>query len=123
MRILVIEPDEYYHPHFHNVLGQLGEVIIRTDGADFEDILQASPPDALVTELILPTGSGYQILEQIQKLNLPIFFPVIIFSKIGHLEDIEAALNFGVNAYFLKGQDTVNDIKKSLLNLANDYGL
>ena len=92
MRILIIEPDEYYHLQFTQTLAELGE-------------------------LLLPDGSGYEFLEEARQISGNKQLPIIIFSKVAHLEDIQESLNYGITGYFVKGQDSVNDVKKLLLTI------
>lgn len=119
MKILFIEPDEYYHPHFKQHFEDLGEVVIFKNGAAAKDFLKDAIPDALVMELLLGNLSGYDILDFLQKSGQITDLPVIIFSKLENLEDIKESLGRGVNGYFVKGKDTISDIKKLLLAYAN----
>ena len=117
MKILLIEPDEYYHSHFSETLGPLGEVVIRQKGQGIGEFLQDSPPDAVVMELLLPDRSGYEVLAEIRALSPGRFLPIIIFSEVQGLEDIQSALNLGISVYLVKGRDSVHDVKKLLLSL------
>ena len=93
-------------------------ISVRLGTAALEHLAKASP-DLVVMELALPDTAGYRILEHLHGSHRHI--PVIIYSKISHLDDIKSALNFGVSGYFVKGQDTINDIKRLALNYAGRY--
>lgn len=118
MKILIVEPDEYYHSALLELIGPLGEVVISKDGKDLFSLIEESPPDAVVMELLLPKISGFEVLTLIRQKFPNSTIPVIVYSAVRGLEDIEAALAFGVSGYFVKGQDSMNDVKKLLLNLA-----
>ena len=118
MKILLIEPDEYYHHHFGQALSSLGELRISPDAGSVAGILQEGKPDAIVMEILLPDRPGYEILEEIRKSEEHQNVPVIIFSKVGNLEDIQESLRYGIAGYFVKGQDGVHDVKKLLLALS-----
>lgn len=111
MKILIVEPDEYYHSLFQNGLADVAELIITKRAGEALDLFHQGPPDTVVTELLLEDGHAYELIPKLRPL------PVIIYTKIGYLEDVQAGLNLGVSGYFLKGQDTVNDIKKLILAL------
>ena len=116
MRILFVEPDEYYHTNFREIFGKLGDILIAPDAERAVSFLRSSPPDVLVTELLLPDTSGYEFLEDIAEEWRQNPFPVIIFSQITHVEDMAASLNIGISAYFTKGRDQLRDLEKFVLS-------
>ena len=71
-------------------------------------------PDVIVLELLLSDEPAYKLLEEMSENRHSV--PRIIFSKIYNPEDIEAAMHLGVSGYFVKGRDTIHDIKKLLLS-------
>ena len=119
MRILLVEPDEYYHAQFQRILSDLAELQIARSAEMALAMLAANPPDLLILELLLPDRPGYEVLDELRKRVNP-SLPVIIFSRIGQIEDIGAALDYGVTSFFVKGQDTINDIRKLLLTYKYD---
>ena len=86
-----------------------------TTGAEAGELAREHLPDIAVLELLLPDVPGFEILERLRKASPNML--MIVFSRAGHLEDVKAALGFGVSGYFVKGQDTINDVKKLLLNI------
>ena len=110
-----MEPDEYWERLFLELLGERFEVVVARDNATAERLLSAEIPDIVVGELALADGPSYGLLEQLRRVKNSAALPVVIFSRINTLPDIEAALNLGVSGYFVKGQDTVNDVHKLLL--------
>lgn len=119
MKILIGEPDEYYHVQYRTHLGSLGELAIIKEGAGMQNFMRRILPDAIVTEMILADMTIYPILEDISRNRRKYGMPVIIYTHVDHLEDVKTALGFGVSSYFVKGQDSIADIKKYLLNFAN----
>lgn len=117
MRILVVEPDAYYHAPFAETIGSLGELLISRGAEEAGRLFTANPPDAVITELKLPDRSGYDFLEDIQSRARSAFLPIIIFTQVDNLDDVKQALNFGITGYFVKGRDTIRDIRELLLNL------
>jgi twitching motility two-component system response regulator PilH len=119
VKILVVEPDTYYHSQFLERLGHLGELLISDTAGEAIENFQQFTPDAVVLELVLARGTGYDVLKHINKLPGPRQVPIIVFSANEHLEDIEASLNYGANAYFVKGKDNLDDIRSLLLTYNN----
>lgn len=109
MKILIVEPDEYFHEQFRRDLP--AELFFARGLAKARGFLLTEKPDLVVTELLFPDGHAYDLFAELGGL------PVIVFSKIGHLEDVQATLERGVAGYFLKGQDSVRDIHKLALAL------
>jgi len=118
MRILLVEPDEYYHSQLALGLGDLGELIFASHLEQGREEIKKAAPDVIITELLLENSSGYQFLEELHKSLFP-HKPaaVIIFSTVNHIEDIKHCLNYGITGYFVKGQNTINDIRRLVLNL------
>lgn len=119
MKILLIDPDEYYHTHFAEALGPGDELVIAKQASGARILLEESRPEALVMELLLPDSAGYELLEQIKDYRHSRNLPVIIFSQVDNLEDIQESLNYGINGYFVKGKDSIQDVKNLLLRLTD----
>ncbi len=117
MKVLLLEPDEYYQSQLLELLGREFDVITARDRSSAENLFNSTAPDMLVSELMLSDGPSFEFLEKLRRDPNNSTLPIIIFSQISTLPDIEAALTIGVNGYFVKGQNHVNDVKKLLLNL------
>lgn len=112
MRILVVEPDEYYHSLLAQTL-DFSDLHLACDARAARAFLEESTPDAVIVELLLPDEPGYVVLQELRHHPL---VPVIVFSQVSHVGDIEASMALGANAYFVKGVDSVNEVRKLLLN-------
>ena len=119
MRILHIEPDEYYQHELAKHLDEQFDIITAADAYTADSLLASAAPDIVVSELLLADGPSYAFLEKLRKQQNNSALPIIIFSSIGELGDIEATLSLGVAGYFVKGKDQVNDVKKLLLSLSH----
>ena len=120
MKILLLESDEYYHQQFADRLGSRFEIIPARDVPAAEALLEDMRPDFVVAELLLADGASFAFLENLRRSENSSSMPIIVFSRIYALEDIEHTLSLGISGYFVKGKDTINDIKKLLLSLEND---
>lgn len=113
MKILVVDPDEYYHAQYRQHLSEIAELVFARGVDEARERLQHEP-DMIVMELIFSDGHAYDILPDFKSI------PAVVFARTGHLGDIEAVLNLGAAAYFVKGQDTVNDIKRLAMAYSNE---
>ncbi|MBI4050727.1 MAG: response regulator [Candidatus Doudnabacteria bacterium] len=118
MRLLIVEPDEYYHPQYLSLRDVASEVRIEKNAARAKQALQSFLPDVLIMELLLPDQPGYYLLEHVGRIFRDRLLPVIIYSRIENLEDIMYSLNYGITGYFVKGKNSISDIKKLILNLS-----
>ena len=114
MKILIIEPDEYYHHQFARTFENLAEIVVAKSGARALAYLRDERPDALIMELLLADQSGYEFLHSLAELEMPIDFPIIVYSRLDRPEDIKTSLGLGVQDYFVKGRDHISEIKKLL---------
>lgn len=117
MKILFVEPDQYYHENFSTIFGSLGDLRFVGSVTEGLQAVQEMKPDALVMELNLPDFPGYDLLKQIRALDLFSILPVIIFSEVSHPEDINATLDLGVIAYMVKGRNQLHEIHQLLLTI------
>lgn len=120
MKILLLEPDPYYHQQFFDHLGRHFEIIPARDAPEAEALLAGMRPDIVVAELLLAGGASFAFLENLRASDNNSSVPVVVFSQIDALPDIEHTLSLGVSGYFVKGKDSINDVKKLLLSLGSD---
>lgn len=116
MKILILEPDEYYHEHYERELAPVAEVQIHREPEHLPQALADFSPDIVIMELLYPAVTGYELLRQAAEHLKKRHVTVIIYTKVHNLEDVKQALNLGVNAYFVKGIDSLMDIKNLILN-------
>lgn len=116
MRILLLEPDEYYHHRFRELFDDIGEVKVSKTGEDILEIMAEAPVDMIITELVLLKLSAFEIIDKVRKLEKGVRTPVVIHASSAHLEDIENALRLGAMGYFLKGENSIPEIKRLVLN-------
>lgn len=119
MRILAVDPDEYYHDFLREALGARHELRLTRSHKDASLALKEFEPDAVITELLLSDRTGYDLLEDLRQAWPNKDFLTIIFTGADNLEDTSAALKLGVNRYLVKGRDTVDDLISLLLTRKN----
>src|SRR3989338_3460454 len=111
MRILIIEPDEYYHRQFQDNLSEIAELRLLRRLEEALRALAEEKFDLIITELLLADGHAYDFLPKVKNI------PVAVYTNLDHLEDVQQSLNLGVMSYFVKGRDTINDVKRLALTL------
>lgn len=104
-KILIIEDDPVLGEVLTQKLGHEGyDVTLVQDGAAGLAAIPAAKPDLILLDIILPTMSGYEILEKKHADPAISSIPVIIVSNSGQPVEIKRSLALGVCDYLVKAQ-------------------
>ena len=114
-RILVIEDNNDIRESVSRVLGAIGyTVIMARDGLEGLQIAQTEHPDLVLTDLMLPRLSGYEICSMLKHDARYRQIPVLIWSATKmENEDAELAKECGADGYLLKTL-TINEIVQAI---------
>src|SRR5688572_3390409 len=106
MNMLFLDPDEYYQSQYQKEFSELGEVRVQGYGQGVKEVVSSFKPHVIVSELVLPDYTIYELLEQLDEyLFASREIRIVIFSRLSHTQDVEAALKYGVTNFLVKGQD------------------
>ncbi|OGG60472.1 hypothetical protein A2765_00025 [Candidatus Kaiserbacteria bacterium RIFCSPHIGHO2_01_FULL_56_24] len=104
-KILIIEDDPFLGDVLTQKLQHEGyEITLVQDGAEGLSAISRVKPDLILLDIILPTMSGYEILEKKHADPLIAPIPTIIVSNSGQPVEITRALALGVHDYLVKAQ-------------------
>lgn len=120
--ILVVERDPFMQEALKRVLSPEYEVILAEDGFTALELAKRSPPDLIVTELLLPHMDGFQLLRRLKEEPTTREIPVVVFSV---LLASERALRMGADAFVEKPHHAdilVNTIRRILQQQAISGG-
>lgn len=118
MKILLVDPDEYYHHQFRQKFSPEFTLLVAKTSEEAALVAADHSPDMVVSELLLPDGPSFETLKLLRRSS-ETSVPVVVYSQIANLEDIEHTLGLGVSGYFVKGQDSIHDVYQLLLSLNN----
>jgi len=101
-KILVVED----HPQLSDLLVEqlqveYAVVAARTLG-QARQLLSAGPPDLVLSDLMLPDGRGYELVEELRERFGPSAPPLVILSALGDPEEKAAGLLAGADDYIVK---------------------
>jgi diguanylate cyclase (GGDEF)-like protein/PAS domain S-box-containing protein len=100
-RILVVDDEVGMAESLRMLLTHLGyEVVTAHDGRKAMDELRQSDYDMVITDLVMDSTSGYDILEFVNREHLNI--PVIVLTGLGSVDAAVKALKQGAYDYILK---------------------
>jgi len=78
------------------------EVEGATNKAEALAALRRRKPDVLLLDLMLPDGSGLEVLSSVRSQLATQDLPVIVFTGLGHTEAVMEGFCSGANAYITK---------------------
>ncbi len=101
VKILYVEDELFLGKIVKETLELRGfEVVMESDGADVMKSFEKNQPDICVLDVMLPNRSGFEIAEDIRKINDDV--PVIFLTAKTQTEDVVLGFKLGANDYIRK---------------------
>ena len=116
-KILIAEDEIMYSKPLSLKLQNTGfDVKIAINGEEALNFIKGEHFDLLLSDIVMPKMTGFELLEEIQKQDLKI--PAIVLSNLGQAEDEKRARLLGVKEFLIKSNvslvDVVNKVKSFL---------
>lgn len=103
-KILLVDDDEAITENLSAFLSRSGfDVETSSNGQQALDIIQHSPPDIVIMDVLMPVMDGRQALRQLRKEEN--WIPVILLTQIGKSTERAMALEEGADDYLNKPFD------------------
>jgi len=100
---LLAEPDEYAGETIASCLERNGHEIIRKDNGEQAIMaITRHAPQLVLTEIMLPMRSGFEILGAVRGLGLMASMPVIFVTANASEREMDRALAAGISDYIVK---------------------
>lgn len=101
IKVLYVEDELFLGKIVKETLETRGfEVIMESDGADVVRSFEDEQPDICILDVMLPNRSGFELAEDIRKLNDDV--PVIFLTAKTQTEDVVQGFKIGGNDYIRK---------------------
>jgi DNA-binding response OmpR family regulator len=101
IKVLYVEDELFLGKIVKETLELRGfEVIMESDGADVVGSFEKNTPDVCVFDVMLPNRSGFELAEDIRKLNDDV--PVIFLTAKTQTDDVVHGFKIGGNDYIRK---------------------
>jgi len=101
IKVLYVEDELFLGKIVKETLETRGfEVIMESDGADVIRSFEDEQPDICILDVMLPNRSGFELAEDIRKLNDDV--PVIFLTAKTQTEDVVQGFKIGGNDYIRK---------------------
>lgn len=102
-KILIIEDDVFLNKAYQTKFSLSNlDVVFAYDGEEGFKKVSLEKPDLILLDLMLPKKSGFEIMEEMQKIPDLKKIPVLILSNLGQEDDVKRAMELGAKGYFIK---------------------
>ncbi len=102
-RILVVEDSITTRTLEKNILETAGyDVVACKDGYEALRYLQTNTCDALITDINMPNMNGFQLVEQVRRLDAHRELPILLVTSLGSDEDRMRGMQVGADGYIVK---------------------
>lgn len=102
MKILIAEDEPMVLKTLCLYLGRAGfNVVTAADGKSAMDIFELEKPDMVVTDLLMPSASGNELISFIRN-TMESKVPIVVVSTVGLENSVISALKLGADDYIVK---------------------
>jgi phosphoserine phosphatase RsbU/P len=102
-RILVVDDTPHNVMLLEDLLTARGYAVeTAADGVEALAKMEASPPDLVLLDIMMPRLNGYQVLERLRQDAALRHIPVVVISAIDELESVVRCLELGAEDYLPK---------------------
>ena len=100
--LLIVEDNPDICQYLQSILQENYQLIFANNGAEGLKKLDASMPDLILTDLMMPVMDGFEFVEEVKKVKHWQQIPIITLTARSEMIDKLTALRIGVDDYLLK---------------------
>jgi len=120
LKVLLIEDHAVVRQGVHMLLEREGEFVVSREAATLPEALApGDDPDIVLTDLILATTQGRELIEALRH-RYPIT-PILVLSMMDSPVEVRAALSAGANGYLLK-ESAADELIEAMRRVARGEG-
>ncbi len=75
--------------------------------------------DAIITDIVMPSMDGFELLEKIKKDKLAGESKIIVLSNLGQPSDLEKGARLGADGYIVKASATPSEMVEQVIGIMN----
>ncbi|HET7059829.1 MAG TPA: response regulator [Candidatus Saccharimonadales bacterium] len=120
-KILLVEDDNNLREIYEARLQAEGYTIVSArDGEEALVVAKAEKPDLIISDIMMPKISGFEMLDILRNTDGMKEVKVIMLTALGQSDDQQRADKLGADRYLVKSQVTLEDIVKAAHDLLAD---
>ena len=120
LRVLLIDDHAVVRQGVQMLLEREGEFVVSREAATLREALApGEDPDIVLTDLILATEQGEELIEALRD-RFP-KTPILVLSMVEHPVEVRAALSAGASGYLLK-ESAAEDLIQAMRSVARGEG-
>src|SRR5580698_3535921 len=120
-KILLVEDDNNLREIYEARLQAEGYTIVSAnDGEEALVVAKAEKPDLIISDVMMPKISGFEMLDILRNTDGLKDVKVIMLTALGQSDDQQRADRLGADRYLVKSQVTLEDIAKTAHELLQD---
>jgi CheY-like chemotaxis protein len=120
-KLLLVEDDNNLREIYEARLQAEGYTIVSAkDGEEALAVAKAEKPDLVISDVMMPKISGFEMLDILRNTNELKNIKVIMLTALGQSDDQQRANKLGADKYLVKSQVTLEDIVNTAHELLGD---
>src|SRR5579884_2176352 len=120
-KLLLVEDDNNLREIYEARLQAEGyEIVSAKDGEEALAVAKAEKPDLVISDIMMPKISGFEMLDILRNTNDLKNIKVIMLTALGQNDDQQRADKLGADRYLVKSQVTLEDIVRAAHDLLGD---
>ncbi len=122
-KLMLVEDDNNLREIYEARLQAEGYTIVTArDGEEALVVAKAEKPDLIISDVMMPKISGFEMLDILRNTEGMQAVKVIMLTALGQSDDQQRADKLGADRYLVKSQVTLEDIVKTTHDLLSDAG-
>lgn len=119
-KILIIEDDDFLRSLAVTKLQKSNfTVVTASNGEEGLTVFEQSQPSLVILDLMLPTMSGFEVLQVMNEKGFLKNTKVVVFSNLGDDEDITKCMSMGATDYLVKANFTLDELVQKVESLVS----
>lgn len=119
--ILIVEDELPFRLIYRDALDMYGYNVVEAEnGEEAMKVIEQSPPDLILLDLILPKLSGFDILTSLKQSPKTKGIPIIVYSVLNDKISIDRALALGADDFTIKGETPAAKVVDKVRKLLGD---
>jgi two-component system response regulator YesN len=121
-KVLLVEDEVFVRESVKELIHweEMGYTLVGEAGNGVEALamIQADPPDLVLTDIVMPLMDGIELLKETRKAGISAKF--VMLTCMGDFEYMRQAIEYGASNYVLKLSMSVNDLREMLLKISEE---